>query len=182
VSTCEELYKSQKIDPKTAESVVQNKPGTFIRMTKIDQVFAETMAKMADKTSSNYAELAEAILEGVPMAERWRDISNILVEMLDQLSKQGAERRLEVAKNMIEATSGANENYLKSVAAAVGNIAGEETFDEYAVVHALRGCELVLSWSNSLAGAERVRGGDPIRWCADITERPSHWKNISKTS
>jgi hypothetical protein len=151
-------------------------------MTKIDQVFAETMAKMADKTSSNYAELAESILEGVPMAERWRDISNILVEMLDQLSKQGAERRLEVAKNMIETASGANENYLKSVAAAVENIAGEETFDEYSVVHVLRGCELVLSWSNLLAGAERVRGGDPIRWCAEIAERPSHWKNISKTS
>lgn len=143
-------------------------------MENLDDLFVEMCAAEGDRGTGDVDSSVERLLEGAPLAARWNDISELLVRLLDRIANGDASARSVVAARLVSVTDGFGEGHLRTVQSAIrvkeaGTVDGDES-----VLHTVRGCEMLLRWSNLVARAERSAGGDPIRWCAGRNV-PAHW-------
>lgn len=139
-----------------------------------DALFVEMCAVAGDRGTEGIDASVERLLEGAPLAVRWHDIAGLLVRLVDQIANGDTSVRQIVAERLVEVTDGFGEGHVRTFQAAIATCTNVDVDREESVLHALRGCEMLVCWSNIVARAERCDGGDPIRWCVG-RNTPAHW-------
>jgi len=139
----------------------------------IDPFFCEALATAADRGAADAAAL-ERLLDGSPAAARWADCAGVLVVLIDALTRGGKDTRVLAAMHAFRAAGAGREQTEAAVRSAIDAVERSQQADEDVVVHLWEVCRLGILLSRMLAAAERVDGGDPIRWCG-LSEPPAHW-------
>jgi hypothetical protein len=141
--------------------------------THIDPLFCEALATTADRGEADAAAL-ERLLDGSPAAARWADCSTLLVVLLDALTHGGRDARVLAAMHAFRAAGAVREQTEAALRTTIDAVERAQKVNEHIVVHLWEVCRLDILLSRMLAAAERVEGGDPIRWCG-ISEPAAHW-------
>lgn len=141
--------------------------------THIDPFFCEALATTADRGEADAAAL-ERLLDGSPAAARWADCATVLVTLIDAFTRGGRDARVLAATHAFQAAGVEREQTEAALRAAINAVERSQKVNEDVVVHLWEVCRLSILLSRMLAAAERVEGGDPIRWCG-ISEPPAHW-------